>query len=89
MAMYPKVKSVTPLPGKQLRVTFVTGDTKVYDCTPLLNEPPFYPLLDDAFFNNVHVDGTGYGIIWNDNVDLSESELWIHGTDGGKGCQAA
>jgi hypothetical protein len=79
MATYPKVKSVTPLSGKQLFVTFITGDTKVYDCTPLLNESSFYPLKDDAFFKNVHVDQTGYGVVWNDNVDLSESELWING----------
>lgn len=79
MAGHPKVKSVTPLSGKQLCVTFVTGDTRVYDCTPLLKEPPFYPIHDDAFFRNVHVDETGYGIVWNDNVDLSESEFWING----------
>jgi len=79
MATYPKVKSVTPLSGKQLFVTFITGDTRVYDCAPLLNESSFYPLKDEAFFKNVHVDQTGYGIVWNDNVDLSESELWING----------
>jgi uncharacterized protein DUF2442 len=79
MATYPKVKSVTPLSGKQLFVTFTTGDTRVYDCAPLLNEPSFYSLNDDAFFRNVHVDQTGYGVVWNDNVDLSESELWING----------
>jgi len=79
MATYPKVKSVTPLSGKQLLVTFTTGDTRIYDCAPLLNESAFVPLKDDAFFRNVHVDQTGYGVAWNDNVDLSESELWING----------
>ena len=79
MATYPKVMSVTPLSGKQLFVTFITGDTRVYDCSPLLKESSFYPLIDDAFFKNVHVDQTGYGVVWNDNVDLSESELWING----------
>jgi hypothetical protein len=79
MVSYPKVKSVTPLSGKQIFVTFITGDTRVYDCAPLLNESSFYPLNDDAFFRNVRVDQTGYGVVWNDNVDLSESELWING----------
>ncbi|MEI6828193.1 MAG: DUF2442 domain-containing protein [Desulfuromonadales bacterium] len=79
MATYPKVKSVTPLSEKQLFVTFTTGDTRVYDCAPLLSESSFYPLKDEAFFKNVHVDQTGYGVVWNDNVDLSESELWING----------
>lgn len=79
MATYPKVKSVTPLSGKQLFVTFTTGETRVYDCAPLLNDASFYSLKDDAFFKNVHVDQTGYGVVWNDYVDLSESELWING----------
>ena len=79
MATYPKVTSVRPLPGKQLFVTFTTGDTRIYDCSPLLKESSFNPLKDDAFFKNVHVDQTGYGVVWNDNVDLSESELWING----------
>lgn len=78
--MYPKVKSVTPLPGKRLRVMFATGEARIYDCNRLLDEPPFAALRDDVFFRNVHVDQVGYGIVWNDNVDLSESELWIHGT---------
>jgi hypothetical protein len=25
------------------------------------------------------VDKHGYGIVWNDELDLSESELWING----------
>jgi hypothetical protein len=79
MATYPKVKSVTPLSGKQLFVKFTNGDTRVYDCAPLLHESSFYSLKDDAFFKNVHVDQTGYGVVWNDNIDLSESELWING----------
>jgi hypothetical protein len=77
---YPKVKNVEPLSDKRLLVAFTTGDSKVYDCTPLLNSPPFAPLKDAAFFKNVHADPHGHGIIWNDDVDLSESELWINGT---------
>ena len=80
MATYPKVKSVSPLSGKQLFVIFITGDTRIYDCTHLLKESSFFSLKDDALFKNVHVDQTGYGVVWNDNVDLSESELWINGT---------
>jgi hypothetical protein len=32
-----------------------------------------------VLFNSVHVDKHGYGIVWNDELDLSESELWING----------
>ena len=81
MVSYPKIKAVTPLSGRRLRVTFATGDTKVYDCSPLLGEAPFEPLNDEAFFRNVYADRTGYGVVWNDNVDLSEAELWLRGVE--------
>ena len=79
MSTYPKVTSVTPLAEKRLRVVFFSGDVKIYDCNPLLGEDAFASLNDDAFFYHVKVDSTGYGISWNDFVDLSESELWING----------
>ena len=80
MISYPKIQSVEPLQGKRLRVTFSTGTNKVYDCTSLLSEAPFAPLKNDHLFRQVHADHTGYGVVWNDNIDLSESELWINGT---------
>lgn len=80
MTSYPKIQSVLPLSNKRLRVTFVTGTTKLYDCTPLLKEESFVPLKDEWFFRHAHADRSGYGIVWNDDVDLSESEVWIHGT---------
>ena len=79
MPTYPKVRAVVALPNRKLRVTFVSGKTKIYNCTPLIAEDAFCPLKDEAFFKNVRVDSTGYGISWNDDIDLSESELWIRG----------
>ena len=82
MPTYPKVRSVAALPNRRLKVTFVSGEVKIYNCAPLIAEDAFYPLKDEAFFKNVRVDSTGYGISWNDDVDLSESELWIRGVRG-------
>jgi hypothetical protein len=80
MSNYPRVRSVQALPAKRLRVTFENGEVKLYDCTPLLDEPAFQPLRDEAFFRNVSPDRHGYAVIWNDAVDLAEAELWLHGT---------
>ena len=76
---YPHVTAVKPLPEKRLLVTFSTGETKVYDCKPLLEEEVFRPLKDQALFQCAHADRHGYGVIWNDEIDLSESELWLNG----------
>ncbi len=79
MDKYPKVKFVQAVPAKKLRVIFENNEVKVYDCTPLLDEPSFQPLRDDAFFRNVSPDPHGYAVFWNEDIDLAESELWLHG----------
>ena len=80
METFPKVKAVKPVQNKKLLVTFQNNIQKIYDCTALLNEKHFTPLMDDALFKTVRADHSGYGISWNDEIDLSESELWMHGT---------
>lgn len=79
MNNYPKVKWVKPLDDNKLLVGFTTDIVKVYNCAPLLAEPTFSILRQPAFFRSVQVDRGGYGIFWNDELDLSESELWLHG----------
>lgn len=76
---YPRIRSVKPRCGKTLLVTFENGDLKVYDCTPLLQMEAFRPLRDEAVFRCAHADSHGYGVIWNDDIDLAESEIWING----------
>jgi hypothetical protein len=76
---YPRVRRVQPLSGKRLLIEFDNGAFKTYDCTPLLGEVAFHSLQDDALFRRVQADDHGYGVIWNDNIDLAESELWSNG----------
>ncbi len=81
MVSYPKVRVVAALPGKRLRVEFTNGDVRIYDCTPLLSEPPFALLANEAFFRAVQADAHGYGVYWSEDIDLSESELWLNGVE--------
>ena len=77
-----KVKSVKPLDNFILEVIFVEGDSKKYDVKPLFGEiPRFIDLKENDLFSKVTVSPGGYGIIWNDNVDLSCDELWDNGFD--------
>jgi len=76
---YPRISKVMPRHGKTLLVTFENGEQKVYDCTPLLKSEVFRPLQNETLFRCAHVDSNGYGIIWNDDIDLAESELWLNG----------
>ena len=79
MSTYPKIGAIEPLTGKRLRVFFKDGAIRVYDCKPLLEDSAFRLLSDEAFFRNVKADAQGFGISWNDEVDLAESELWLNG----------
>ena len=80
--MFHKVKSVAPLSGFKLSVQFSEGVTKLYDMDPLFEKIPAFQYLRDnpADYQSVSVDVGGYGIIWDDDLDLSCDELWEHGT---------
>ncbi len=79
--MFHKVKSVTPLKDYKLSVQFSEGVTKKYDVKPLFKRIKiFNNLKDEKLFNKVHVGQGGYGIIWNDEIDLSCDELYENGT---------
>ena len=78
--MFHKVKEVYPLPGMNLSVLFSDGTTKTYDASPLPDRlDAFKPLVNENLFSNVKVDTGGYGVCWNDEIDLSSDELWEHG----------
>ncbi|WP_305909460.1 DUF2442 domain-containing protein [Methylomarinum sp. Ch1-1] len=76
---YPKVKSALAIDNHTLVVEFDNNQKKKYDVTPLLNKDMFYPLNNPAFFKAVRVEQGGYAVVWNENIDISEYELWSHG----------
>ncbi len=80
--MFHKVKDVFPLAGLKLSVQFANGTTKVYEMAPLADRiSAFKPLLNEDLFFSVTVDVGGYGVVWNDDIDLSCDELWENGVE--------
>ena len=79
--MFHKVKSVAPLRDFKLSVQFSEGVTKLYDVKPLFEIITAFRYLNDnpTEFDRVSVDVGGYGIVWNDDLDLSCDELWENG----------
>ncbi len=79
--MFHKIKNVSALPDYKLSVQFSEGVTKLYDVKTLFEKMPvFEDLKDNAQeFFSVSVDVGGYGIVWNDELDLSCDELWENG----------
>ena len=79
--MFHKVKCVSVLDDFKLSVQFSEGITKLYDVKPLFEKIPAFSYLKEhpEEFADVTVDIGGYGIIWDDERDLSCDELWDHG----------
>lgn len=79
--MFHKVKNISALPEFRLSVQFCEGVTKIYDLNPLFDSLPMFGYFKDhpEEFSCVTVDVGGYGIIWNDELDLSCDELWDKG----------
>lgn len=75
----PKISKAQSRDPFLLLVQFDNGQWRRYDLAPLLSKSAFAPLRDPALFHLVHVDAGGYGVIWNDEIDLSEHEIWLRG----------
>jgi hypothetical protein len=77
--IYPKIMSVKPLDDYLLMIEFSNHEYRQYDIKPLLKKEMFAPLKNRAFFKNVKIEQGGYAVSWNDDIDISEYELWVNG----------
>jgi hypothetical protein len=77
--MYPRIKEIKANDDYVLTVKFDNGIQKKYDFKRNFENPVFHGLKDKHLFQQVKIDTGGYGISWNDDLDLSEYELWING----------
>lgn len=79
--MFHKIKAVNALSDYCLSVQFVEGVTKIYDIKPLFDKWEIFRDLQESpeLFSTVVVAEGGYGVIWNDELDLSCDELYANG----------
>jgi len=81
--MFHKAKTVTTLPDYRLLVHFANGSDKEYDMKPLFDQYPVFEELKNTsgLFEQARVDTGGYGIVWNEDVDIDTEEIYQNGTD--------
>ena len=74
-----EICGIRALDNHILWMRFNTGETKIFDFKPLLNDPAFLPLSDMKVFKDVYID---YGIpTWMDgDIDLSPNYLYDNST---------
>ena len=76
---FSRIQAAKAIDDTTLLVEFTNQEVKTYDIRPLLDIQMFSPLRQPAFFKNFEVDSGGYAIVWNDEIDISEYELWQNG----------
>lgn len=77
-----KISEIESIGDLNLKIKFENGITKVYDLKPLFDKwEIFKELKNNDLFKNMKIDTGGYGIIWNDDIDLSCNELYENGKE--------
>lgn len=74
--LQPKLLRVEPLKGLRLRLTYETGEVRVFDAAPYACGPWYGQLRDEAYFRTVHLLPGGVGIEWGDGQDIAPHELY-------------
>lgn len=79
--MFVKITSVAALPDYVLLVGFATGEYKQFDLTPLIEKyAPFKSLVQvEGLYEQVKIDVGGYGLVWNDDLDIAADGLYEKG----------
>ena len=79
--MFHKITSLATLPDYILLVGFANGEFKQFDLKALINKyPPFATLKDvDGLYEQATIDAGGYGIVWNDDLDISAEGIYEKG----------
>ena len=79
--MFHKITSFATLPDYILLVGFANGEFKQFDLKPLMDKyPPFATLKDvDGLYEQAKIDAGGYGIVWNDDLDISAEGIYEKG----------
>ena len=71
------------MPGLCLQAVFQNGELRIYDVAPLQERWPAFRSLTEipGLFELVQIDAGGYGVVWNDEIDLAAEEIWNNGMD--------
>lgn len=79
--MHHKIEEVKVLPDYYIETRFLGGAVKKYDVKKLFIEFPQFKRFesDMELFTDIQVDMGGYGISWNDELDLDAETIWEDG----------
>lgn len=74
--LQPKLVKVEPMGHLKLRLTYETGEVKLFDVSPYANGSWFGELKNDSYFRTVKMLPGGIGIEWGNGQDIAPHELY-------------
>lgn len=79
--MFHKITSLIALPDFILFVGFQNGEFKQFDLKPYIKKYPAFQSLKNVngLYRQAKIDIGGFGIIWNDDLDISSEGIYENG----------
>lgn len=79
--MIHRIQSVNALDNYVIEAQFFCGEIKQYDVKQLFAIFPQFTMFEKVkgLFQSVKVENGGYGISWNDELDLDAETIWEDG----------
>lgn len=71
-----RLVNVEPMGHLKLRLTYETGEVRLFDVSPYVNGSWFGELKEDTYFRTVRLLPGGVGIEWGNGQDIAPHELY-------------
>lgn len=82
MSGSPKIKNIKINSQQyEIEVLFDNNIIKKVDFKEKLKDEFYSDLRNKLLFEQAQIDVGGYGLSWNDDIDISEYELWSIGVE--------
>lgn len=79
--VYHLIRSLSATKDLHLIAQFDNGTIKSYDIKKLSRRNSVFKIFESntELFAKAKVDAGGYGVVWNEDLDLSSEEVWSNG----------
>ena len=74
--LQPKILKIETLPDMKLKLSYETGEVKLFDVEPYAEGSWYSELKDSSYFKSVRLLPGGIGIEWPDGQDIAPHELY-------------
>ena len=77
--MIPKILDIEIIENYKIKLSYETGEVKLFDVLPYINGTWYRELENEKYFNTIHIISNGKGIEWEHGQDIAPHELYEMG----------